>query len=64
MAARIGLLADAPLTKADVLAASDTTATGKVVATSPTGASLRRLARLRAPTPEATDDTNVLWMSR
>jgi Autoinducer binding domain len=65
MAARIGLLADAPLTKADVLAASDKTATGRVVVTPPNGASLRRLARLRTPTPESsTEGAKILRMHR
>ena len=62
MAARIGLLADAPLTKADVLAASGKA--GRVVVTSPNGASLRRLARLRTPTPEAGGGAKVLRMCR
>ena len=62
MAARIGLLADAPLTKADVLAASGKA--GRVVVTSPNGASLRRLARLRTPTPEANGGAKVLRMCR
>lgn len=51
LATRIGLLADAPLTKADILAASDETAVGRVIVP-PSGAPLRRLARLRAPAPE------------
>ncbi|MFO1208457.1 MAG: autoinducer binding domain-containing protein [Amaricoccus sp.] len=51
LATRIGLLADAPLTKADILAASDKTAVGRVIVP-PSGAPLRRLARLRAPTLE------------
>ncbi len=53
LAARIGLLADAPLTKADVLAASDKVATGGIVVTSPNGASLRQLARIRTPCLES-----------
>lgn len=48
LAARIGLLADAPLTKADILAASDVSAVGRLIVV-PTGAPLRRLARLRSP---------------
>ena len=51
LATRIGLLADAPLTKADILAAHDETAVGRLIM-QPTGAPLRRLARLRAPAPE------------
>lgn len=52
LAARIGLLAEAPLVKADILTSSDKVATGTVVATRPNGASLRRLARIRTPTAE------------
>jgi hypothetical protein len=51
LATRIGLLADAPLTKADILAAPEDTAAGRLIV-APTGAPLRRLARLRAPAPE------------
>ena len=51
LATRIGLLADAPLTKADILAAPDVSVGHQAVA--PIGAPLRRLARLRAPAPEA-----------
>ena len=51
LATRIGLLADAPLTKADILAAPDVTAVGRLIV-APTGAPLRRLARLRTPAPE------------
>jgi hypothetical protein len=51
LATRIGVLADAPLTKADILAAPDITAMGRLIV-APTGAPLRRLARLRAPAPE------------
>ncbi len=50
LATRIGLLADAPLTKADILAASDVTAVGRLIV-APSGAPLRRLARLRTPAP-------------
>ncbi len=52
LAARIGLLAEAPLTKADILTKSEKAATGQIVATAPSGASLRRLARIRTPVAE------------
>lgn len=51
LATRIGLLADAPLTKSDILAAADATAVGRLIV-APTGAPLRRLARLRTPSPD------------
>ncbi|WP_290737532.1 autoinducer binding domain-containing protein [Amaricoccus sp.] len=51
LATRIGLLADAPLTKSDILAAPDVTAVGRLIV-APTGAPLRRLARLRTPCPD------------
>ncbi|MFT3972051.1 MAG: autoinducer binding domain-containing protein [Amaricoccus sp.] len=47
LAARIGLLAEAPLVKADVFTSPVEAAT--VVAARPSGASLRRLARIRTP---------------
>lgn len=53
LAARIGLLAEAPLTRADVLAASERGAARPVVVTSPNGISLRRLARMRNATSPA-----------
>lgn len=52
LAARVGILVDAPLTKADILAASGRTATGRVMI-SPNGASLRRLVRMRNAAPAA-----------
>jgi len=60
LAARVGILVDAPLTKADILAASGETAIGNVVV-SPNGASLRRLVRMRnaAPAPELPSVTIV-----
>ena len=51
LAARIGLLAEAPLTKADILTSSDKTSTGPAVG-APTAAPLRRLARIRNPVVE------------
>ena len=56
LATRIGLLADAPLTKADILAAPDVIAVGRLIV-APTGAPLRRLARLRTPAPEAAESS-------
>ncbi len=58
LATRIGLLADAPLTKSDILAAPDMTAVGRQIV-APTGASLRRLARLRTPCPDPAHSPSV-----
>jgi hypothetical protein len=54
LAARIGLLADAPLTAADILATARKTAADSCPA-GPSTAPLRRLARLRNPSPEPED---------
>lgn len=48
LAARIGLLAQAPLTKADILALAARPQARPVVVTPPSGTSLRRLARMRS----------------
>jgi hypothetical protein len=58
LAARIGLLAEAPLTKADIFATSDKISTDPAVATL-TATPLRRLARIRNLVTEPGDATLV-----
>lgn len=52
LAARIGLLSEAPLAKSDVLTVAEKTVMGGVVMVPPSGTSLRRLARIRTPVTE------------
>jgi hypothetical protein len=56
LAARVGLLAEAPLTKADILTASDQPSKGAAT-TAPTATPLRRLARMRNSAAEPMADT-------
>ena len=53
IAARVGLLTNAPLTKADILVGASGLVTDRVVAT-PNAASMRRLIKMRNVAPDGT----------
>ena len=57
----IALLADAPLTQADILSTPDVSAVGGLIV-APTGAPLRRLARLRTPVPEVEAEEDLVTL--
>jgi hypothetical protein len=59
IAARVGLLTNAPLTKADILVGASRVASNRVVAT-PNATSMRRLIKMRNVAPGETAGATVI----